>query len=128
MRIEAFRPAHVAGVHAAPARFRDLFDPGFVAVIARHPTWSVIDGEGASARTVFVGGVVPRGDGLAAWGAFTEHARPHHVLAVHRMVKAVLADLASDADTDTGAIVIDLDPAYPQGLRWARMLGFEVNP
>lgn len=124
MRIEDFRPAHVAGVRGAPARFRDLFRPDFVAEITRHPTWSMIDGEGESACTVFVGGVVPRGDGLAAWGAFTEHARPHHVLAVHRMVKAVLADI----EPDTGAIAIDLDPAYPQGLRWARMLGFEVNP
>jgi len=104
-----------------PARFHDLFHPNFVAEITRHPTWSVIDGEGPSRRTVFVGGVVPRGDGLVAWGAFTEHARPHIVLAVHRMVKAVLADI----EPDTGAVVVDLASDFPQGQRWARMLGFK---
>ena len=121
MRIEEFRPGHVIGVRGAPARFRDLFHTDFITEIARHPTWSVIDGEGESRRTVFVGGVVPRGDGLVAWGTFTEQARRHHVLAVHRMIKAVLADIGSD----TNAITVDLAADFPSGRRWARMLGFE---
>jgi hypothetical protein len=50
------------------------------------------------------------------------------VLAVHRIIKAVLDDVDRSCDSQTRSIAIDLDPAYPQGLRWARMLGFEVNP
>lgn len=119
IRITEFHPHHVIGVRGAPIeRYGKAFCQLNIERIMRNGgnTWTVFE----SARALFVGGVVPRGgDRLAAWGIFTEYATHHHVLAVHRTVKAVL--------DEGGGIEVDVDPDYGPGVRWAELLGFEVN-
>jgi len=114
--IEPFAPVHVEGVRGAPLdRYAGIFNDSFLAAVARdgNRTWTCLE----AGRPVFVGGLVPRGDGLAGWGIFTEYARHHHVLAVHRLVRDVIAA--------GGRIEIDLDPGFRQSTRWAEMLGFQ---
>ena len=114
MIIRPLERRHLVGVtvHPKQAHHQHLVDAGEFAGSA----WSGFIGR----DLVAFGGVVPADDGLAMWLLFTDRMRARHMIAVSRAIRGVVAGY-------DGTLYADIDPARPEAVRLARLLGMEYG-
>ena len=118
MRVEPFDLSHLSGAVAnrKQAHFQALLESDVISKVGRN--WSVIDGEGL----ICVGGMVDTDDGIEAWVLFTENITPARFVVVYREFARRLTKMQ-----ETGkAVFIHVDPTYPEAVRMAEKLGFQV--
>lgn len=75
----------------------------------------------AGGRVVACAGILPCWEGRAVTWAYLDENAGEHMLALHRAVKRFLDNC------DIKRIEATVDCEFPEGHRWARMLGFELE-
>ena len=119
--IPLFDPAHCEGAKAHPSHARYQYmldDPG---IFREHwpETYSAIDG----IKLVAIGGTTWVDCRLGGWVVFTDAISPARFLAIHRIVARRLMWF----EGINAPVFIHVDPANPQAMRWAGLLGLEMR-
>ncbi len=118
MRIEPFKTSHLAGVvmpHPKQERHRAVLESAAAADVGVR--WSAIADDGL----VAVGGLVRANDGFGAWLLFTDRITPGRFVAIYRELARRLAGLLESGE----AVLVHIDPDYPEASRLAKKLGFQ---
>lgn len=115
MRIEPCTPGHLAQIVPQPrqAAASAAIDE-CVRALSMGQGWTLIDDRGPRAAA----GFCPDGEGSAWAWALLGLVGPRGMVAMHRAVRRAL-----DASPYRRVVTL-VDPAWPQAVRWARLLGF----
>lgn len=121
MQIIPFQADHVQAINLqmAQRRFDSAFKPEYArALQAAGNAYTAIDGD----EPVACCGLVEQWEGRAlAWALLAENIGPGRFVRVTRAVRRFL-DMA-----DYRRIEMQVDAEHAQAIRWAQMLGFEVE-
>lgn len=121
MHIVPFEAEHISGLQLQPAqrKFGDALNPEYARALASAGNgWTaVVDGV-----PVACAGLVEQWEGRAlAWALLSDNIGPSRFVRVTRAVRRFL-DMA-----DYRRIEMQVDADHAQAIRWAEMLGFEVE-
>ncbi|MFO1188511.1 MAG: GNAT family acetyltransferase [Alphaproteobacteria bacterium] len=123
MRLHRLRLSHVEAIDLQPsqAALRDQLSGAVIQGLVRSRAIAIVDG----ADVLVCAGLARRWPGrTVGWALLSHKIRPNRFLAVHRLIAAAL-DRAEMRDP--GRIEVQIDPSHAAALRWARLLGFEVE-
>ena len=118
MRIEPFEPSHLIGAvaHWKQERHQASLDPE---TILAGTAWSAF----AEDSLVAVGGLIDTGEFIGAWILFTDRNTPGRFVAIYRELARRLTGLLKAGE----AVLVHIDPDYPEAARLAERLGFQTD-
>ena len=116
MRIEPFKPEHLNGAmaHAKQKHHQWMLETDPFSKVGM--SWSAVADDGL----VAVGGLGRTDDGLAVWLLFTDRITPGRFVAIYRELVRRLAQVLDAGE----AVVVHIDPDFPEAARLAEKLGF----
>lgn len=121
MRVVAFQPEHALQIRLQPMQLatEPTVTPAEAEALARAgPSYTALGEDGTVYATA---GIIPQWQGRAvAWAMVAHNAGPHF-LRITREIRLFLASCGFRR------IETAVDAAFPEALRWARLLGFECE-
>lgn len=123
MKIQHLRAPHIAAIDLQPAQssLRAQLTNATIERLVEAPGIAIVDESDVLACV----GLAPQWPGRCiGWALLSAKVRPNRFIAIHRMVAAALDRFEL---RHTGRIEIQVDPSHAAAVRWAAMLGFEVE-
>lgn len=123
MQIVPFAPGHLGALDLQPRQ--TLYRPYMTATVgsglAGGTAWSAVH----AGRVVCCAGLQPIWPGrAAAWALFSKWFTPPLFLRLHLFARGVLDNAQANG---LRRIETQIDPEFPQAVRWAMLLGFEIE-
>jgi len=123
MRIVPFAPDHLGALEPQPrqAFYRSYLTPEVARDLAGGNAWSAVQ----QGRVLCCAGLQPIWSGrAAAWALFSTWIAPSSFLRLHLYARGVLDNAQANG---LRRIETQIDPAFPEAVRWAALLGFEFE-
>lgn len=123
MRLQRLREAHVAAIDLQPAQaaLRATLTEEVVGNLVRSRGIAITDRR----RVLACAGLAPHWPGRSTgWALLSAGIGPNRFIAVHRLIAAALD---RHETRHPGRIEIQIDPDHAAALRWATILGFDVE-